>query len=143
LIFHGVFEKYPTLTVMIKEFGLSWLPNLIWKLDENYDVLRMDSPWVKRWPSEYVHDHIKLSTQPIEASARNASAWVDLVATVDGIDDILCFSSDYPHYSFDDPHHIGRLLPTAWVRKIFYENACRTYGWQFPAGVEEQPAQIT
>jgi predicted TIM-barrel fold metal-dependent hydrolase len=93
----------------------------------------MESPWVKRWPSEYIHDHIKLSTQPVEAGPRAAKGWVDLMATVDGIEDILCFSSDYPHYSFDDPLHIAQILPEGWINKIFFENACETYGWDFPA----------
>jgi predicted TIM-barrel fold metal-dependent hydrolase len=54
------------------------------------------------------------------------------MATVDGVEDLLCFSSDYPHFSFDDPVYIARVLPERWHRKIFCENACQLYGWGVP-----------
>ena len=97
LIVHGVFEKYPDLRVVIKEHGISWLPHLMWKLDDNYDLLRFESPWVKRWPSEYIRDHIKVSTQPIEESPDDKDGLARLLGSVDGMDDMLCFSTDYPH----------------------------------------------
>jgi len=128
-IFHGVFEKFPSLKVVIKEFGVSWLPHFVWKLDESYDLLRLESPWVKRRPSEYIRDNVRFSTQPVEAGRIDAARWGELMATLEGAEDLLCFSSDYPHYTFDDPFQIAQILPDAWVAKVMSENACRTYGW--------------
>jgi predicted TIM-barrel fold metal-dependent hydrolase len=130
-IVHGVFEKYPTLKVILKEYGSAWLPHAIARLDANYELLRLESPWVKKRPSEYIHDHILLSTQPIEESP-NRNGLIDLLSSVDGIEDILCFSTDYPHVSFDDPSYVARLLPDRWARKVFCDNACRAYGWTPP-----------
>jgi predicted TIM-barrel fold metal-dependent hydrolase len=131
LITNGVFEKYPGLSVQITEYGLAWLPGLLWRLDERYDLLRRESKWVKKFPSEYVMDHIRLSTQPMdEGPHRHALAQV--LETVDGIEELLCFSSDYPHLTTDDPTYTARLLPRAWLQKVFCENACKLWGWPLP-----------
>jgi predicted TIM-barrel fold metal-dependent hydrolase len=131
LIVQGVFEKYPSLHVVLKEFGTAWLPSLLWSLDKHYDLLKFESRWVKKLPSEYFREHIKLSTQPLEESP-DPKQLVDVLNGVDGIEDLLCFSSDYPHFTFDDPTYIARHLPEEWHAKVFCENACSVYGWEIP-----------
>jgi hypothetical protein len=130
LIVHGVFERYPNLKVLFNEYGVSWLPTILWRLDENYQLMRLESSWVRRWPSEYVADHVRFSTQPFEQSSDDRQAMARLLATVDGVEDLLCFSSDYPHISFDKPSAVMGLLPTAWHRKIFCDNARLLFGWR-------------
>jgi len=141
LITHGVFEKFPDLNFLFIEYGLSWLPTVVWNLERDYDLLRMESPWVTKRPTEYVHDHIRLSTQPLEAGRpEEAERLVQLLAGIDGIEDLLCFSTDYPHYSMDDYAFIARSLPTSWHSKVFYENACEFFGWTPPVQAEREPA---
>lgn len=132
LIVNGVFEKFPDLHFVIKEFGFTWVPSVMWKLDEHYDLLRLESPWIKRLPSEYIHDHIKFSTQPIEESADRPHAMADLLRAVDGMEDMLCFSSDYPHPTMDEANFAQRLLPAEWLPKVMCENACELFGWPVP-----------
>lgn len=132
-IVHGVFEKFPSLHLVVKEYGIAWLPSLIWRLDQYYDMLRLESPWVKKRPSEYIHEFVKLATQPIETSPDSASGLAEILQTVDGMEDILCYSSDYPHITFDDPDYVARQLPNGWERKVFCDNACSAYGWKPPA----------
>jgi predicted TIM-barrel fold metal-dependent hydrolase len=128
-IVNGVFEKFPRLQLLFNEYGVTWLPGLVWRLDENVALLRHESPWVKRLPSEYIHDHIRLSTQPLEESPDDKGAMVALLETVDGVDDMLCYSSDYPHLSFDDPTYVARMLPARWHPKVFHDNAATLFGW--------------
>lgn len=125
-IVHGVFEKYPGLLVQITEYGIAWLPSLMWRLDAQYDALRLESPWVKKWPSEYILSNVRFSTQPIDDSPHRHGL-AQLLETVDGIENIICFSTDYPHSSGDDHTYVARQLPAAWHRKVFFENACATF----------------
>jgi predicted TIM-barrel fold metal-dependent hydrolase len=129
-IVHGVFEKFPHLRLIVNEFGLSWLPSLIWNLDREYPLLRLESPWVRKAPSEYINEHVRLSTQPLEALSSDGRALIGLLETVDGIEDLLCFSSDYPHYTMDDFAFAARVLPKEWHRKVFFENARDAFGWR-------------
>lgn len=127
-IVHGVFEKFPGLKLLVMEYGIAWIPSLLWRMDQFYDAYKLESSWVKKWPSDYVRENIKFSTQPIETSSRR-HAVAELLQTVDGMEELLCFSSDYPHISFDDPTYVARLLPNQWQTKVFYDNACSIYRW--------------
>ncbi len=136
-ISNGVFERYPSLKVLVLEYGVAWIPYVMFRLDQYYDILRMESQWVKKLPSEYVLEHVKFGTQPLELSPSpkqlSPKQLVQLLQTVDGIEELLCFATDWPHSTADDPNFIGRLLPQAWHRKVFTDNACRFFGWPAPS----------
>lgn len=109
----------------MKEFGVAWIPSLLWRMDQFYESYKLESSWLRKWPSDYVHENIKFSTQPIETS-RPPTAVAEMLQTVDGMEDLLCFSSDYPHISFDDPTYVARLLPKTWRHKIFMTTHARS-----------------
>ncbi|MEK8129153.1 amidohydrolase family protein [Paenibacillus filicis] len=125
LVCEGVFVKFPQLKVVLVEGGIAWLPPLLWRLDKNYKALRSTVPWLKRLPSEYVRDHCFLTTQPIEEPA-NPQHLIDLFNMFDA-EDMILYSSDYPHWDFDAPDMILRKLKPEARRKIFYENAKKLY----------------
>ncbi len=127
-ITHGVFEKFPTLKLVMIEIGTTWIPWLLWNLDRNVDLLRRESPWVKRLPSEYFFDHIRLSSQPLEIPADKRQL-VDLLEAAGPVSDVLVFASDYPHWDTDDPAYVARRLPETWQPKVFYENCLATLRW--------------
>ncbi|MGG1516295.1 amidohydrolase family protein [Paenibacillus oryzisoli] len=121
----GVFEKYPNFKVVLCEGGVTWLPPLLWRLDKNYKALRSSVPWLKRLPSEYVRDHCFITTQPIEEpdNPKHLAAMFEMFDA----ENMLLFSSDYPHWDFDDPTKILRWLPEDKQRKIFSENARKLF----------------
>ncbi|MBN2983516.1 MULTISPECIES: amidohydrolase family protein [Cohnella] len=125
LILNGVFDKYPGTRVAMIEGGFSWVPSLMWRMDHNYKSLRVEVPWVKRLPSEYIKDHFRFATQPIEDP--NPQFMLRMVEMMES-DELLMFSTDYPHWDFDSPL---RSLPTTFSnelkRKIFYDNAKNFY----------------
>jgi predicted TIM-barrel fold metal-dependent hydrolase len=135
MIVHGVFEKWPGMRVLIKEVGTLWLAPLMWRLDRDYELLRRESPWVRRLPSDYIREHIKLGTQPIEDPPRRGALKRFYEATE--MADMLCFASDYAHTTFDDPTFVARRMPDGWARKVMCDNACQHYGWTSP---QKQPA---
>lgn len=127
LVFHGVFEKYPDLRVVVIEAGVAWLPSLLWRMDADWRALRSDVPWVKRAPSEAVREHLRFTTQPLdEPDGRHKLG--QALALVDGLEDMLMFATDYPHWDFDRPDLVSRRLPTSWREKVMGENARALYG---------------
>jgi uncharacterized protein len=119
---HGTFEKFPNLRVLLVETGVAWVPGYLWSLDTHYPALRAESDWVRRLPSEYFRDHVKMSTQPLELTPRREQL-IEVLEAFGGMEDLLCFASDYPHWDADDPFYITTRLPRRWLPKVFHDNA--------------------
>jgi predicted TIM-barrel fold metal-dependent hydrolase len=128
---HGVFEKWPTAHFVLIECGVAWLPPILWRLDADYRALRKETPWVKRLPSEYAREHIRLTTQPLEQPINRGAQWAGLEDI--GAQDMLMFSSDYPHWDFDDPRLVTMAIPEAWREQVTDGNARMLYGLPVPA----------
>jgi predicted TIM-barrel fold metal-dependent hydrolase len=122
-IAHGVFERWPNMRFVLIECGVAWLPAILWRLDADYKALRKETPWLKRLPSEYARDHIRLTTQPLEQPREIRHLWSALEA-IDG-EHTLLFASDYPHWDFDDPALLS--LPPEWKERVFSTNARELY----------------
>ena len=122
-IAHGVFERWPGAKLVLIECGIAWVPPLLWRLDEDYRALRKETPWLKRLPSDYAREHVRLSTQPLETPRHPGSLWPALEDI--GGRDMLMYASDYPHWDFDDPNHLR--LPGDWRDAVLDENARRLY----------------
>jgi uncharacterized protein len=126
LVCHGVFERFPQLKVVMTEGGLGWIPDVVWRLDKNVKGLRDEVPWVKRLPSEYVADHVRFTTQPLPEPKRRHHLHV--LCEIAQAERTLMFSSDYPHWDFDDPRHALTALPEEIRRRVSVDNAVETYG---------------
>jgi len=137
MVCEGVFEKFPNLKIVAIEGGVSWLPHLMWRMDKNYKALRDTVPWLKMLPSEYIRQHVLLTTQPIE-EPENPRHLVQMFEIMGG-DDFIMYSSDYPHWDFDDPNLVFAAFPREMRTKILGKNAAELYG--LTATVEEQQAK--
>src|SRR5581483_193046 len=80
--------------------GVGWIASAMWRMDQHFVRFRSEVPHLKRKPSEYVREHFWFTTQPIDEpdEARHLRQLIEWV----GVDRLL-FSSDYPHWDFDDP----------------------------------------
>lgn len=125
LILGGVFERFPSLQVVLVEGGVAWAGPLQWSMDEVYRTWHRDLPALQKLPSAYFREHFWLTTQPIEEPADTG----DLVTAIEqaGIADRLLFASDYPHWDFDSPEHALKGLPKALREAVFHENAAKIY----------------
>jgi predicted TIM-barrel fold metal-dependent hydrolase len=123
---HGVFERFPGLRVVIAEGGVAWLADVMWRLDKNWEALRDEVPWVKRLPSEYIVEHVRFTTQPFlePRKPEHLRAMLDIVCA----ERTLLFSSDYPHWDFDDPMGALARVPEAIRERIRGANARELYG---------------
>jgi predicted TIM-barrel fold metal-dependent hydrolase len=128
MVVEGVFECFPRLRIVLIEGGFVWVPSLCWRLDKHWKTLRGEVPHLKRAPSEYIREHFWYTTQPIE-EPENPQHLVDAMDWI-GWDRIL-FSTDYPHWDFDDPRFAFKFRPTEQQKQmLFRDNAKRLYGLQ-------------
>lgn len=126
LIFEGTFERYPLLRVAFVEWGFSWLPSVLWRMDKAWKGLRVEVPWVKRRPSEYVIDHVRFTTEPIdEPDDPEAFAQVCKMARAERT---LLFSTDYPHWDNDSVSYVLGKLPVALRGRVAHDNARELFG---------------
>jgi predicted TIM-barrel fold metal-dependent hydrolase len=117
MIATGVFDRHPSLKVIVSEGGATWGPFLADRLDEAYrqhgSVVR---PTLARLPSEYLYKNVYASFQHDRSAvaANWAMGWRN-----------VCWGSDYPHLEgtfghtqktlhelFDDVDHETRLRIT-------------------------------
>jgi predicted TIM-barrel fold metal-dependent hydrolase len=125
LLTEGVFEKFKNLRVVLTEGGVAWCAPLMWRLDAEYKALRDEVPWLTRRPSEYLRDHVRFSSQPLEVPD-NPKGLLQIIEMMDA-EHILMFASDYPHWDFDSPTHAFPALPDDLWRRIFRQNALELY----------------
>jgi uncharacterized protein len=110
---------------VLLESGFTWLPTHLWHLSKFWRGLRMEVPWVDRPPFEIVRDQVRLTLQPVDAPPRREV--LERLLEHMGSDELLLFSTDYPHWQFDGEDALPDGLPDALVRKILIDNPRETY----------------
>ena len=125
LISEGVFGKFPDLKIVLIESGFTWLPACMWRLDKYWHALRMEIPWVTRSPIEIIRDQVRLTLQPVDAppTPQQFERFLNHM----GSDELLLFSTDYPHWQFDGDEALPKGMPPALARKIQFDNPHKTY----------------
>ena len=93
------------------ESGVTWLPAYLWRLTKFWKGLRSEIPWVSDPPGS----HRARPGAPDAAAVRRAAATPAAVMRLMehiGSDEMLLFSTDYPHWQFDGlGGHAGRAGP--------------------------------
>ena len=126
IVSEGVLDLFPSQRIALLESGFTWLPAFLWRFDKEWRNLRQLVPWVKRAPSAYIREHVRLTVQPLDAPPTSR----ELLETIEqiGADDILLYGSDYPHQHTADPlTTFMPQWPPALAKKIRSENARTLY----------------
>ena len=101
LVYAGVFERHPNLTVMVAELGVGWLPFFVNDIDDR--ISPTAQLFLGNWkyplkPSEYLKRNVRAT--PL---AGGNDSPLDRIMS-DLPEDMLLFSSDFPHFEgFADP----------------------------------------
>jgi predicted TIM-barrel fold metal-dependent hydrolase len=125
LICEGVLTKHPGLKVVLIESGVTWVPAFLWRMSKFWRGLRTEIPWLDGSPLEIFRDHFRLTVQPFDAPESP-----DIVRRIIdhlGSDELLLFSSDYPHWQFDGDNFLPAGIPDDLARKIMVDNPHATY----------------
>ncbi|MDX6740174.1 amidohydrolase family protein [Actinocorallia sp. A-T 12471] len=120
LVFDGVFERFPTLQIVFIEHAFTWILPLMWRMDAIHEA-RGNELGLSKKPSQYVKDNIWFTTQPLDypedkLELTNALEWMEA-------DKIMLFSSDYPHWTFDEPRWLAKHLPERMRDAVMFQNA--------------------
>ena len=130
MVFEGVFDRLPSLRMVLIESGFAWLPALCWRLDRVWARMRDELHRCKRRPSETIHEQVFLTTQPME-EPRRPRQLLDCIEWIGW--DRLLFATDYPHWDFDRPDRVLPPSVDAGKRRAFFrDNALKVYGRQMP-----------
>jgi predicted TIM-barrel fold metal-dependent hydrolase len=129
LIASGVFDRFPDLQICLQEGGIAWAPPVLWRLDRAWASMREEEPQLIERPSEVFRRHFAFTTQPMDETER--PEFLPQMLEQLGMNERIMFSSDYPHWDFDDPR---RVLPASVVdaefrRAVMFENAERYWPW--------------
>ena len=126
LICEGVFEKFPRLHFLFVEHDFFYVPGLMWHMDSDWKSLRDYTPWVKRLPSEYLRKHIRFGSQPLPTTPTPT----DLKTLLEWVhaDEVLVFTSDYPHWDWDEPSAFLAGYDEAFRQQVMVGTAKQLYG---------------
>jgi predicted TIM-barrel fold metal-dependent hydrolase len=129
MIFSGVFERHPRLTLAIVEFELSWAPYLLTTMDYTYRERHEEA--IYRFkdglrPSDFFHRNVVLSFQEDAIGIR--------LRDVIGVDNMM-WGSDYPHSESTFPRSRKILadilagVPQEEQARIVGGTTARVYGF--------------
>ncbi len=109
VIYSGLFERFPSLTVLLAEVGTGWLPFMYREIDDRVSPvaeLFLGKSDLKLLPSEYLARNVKAT--PLAGG--NDTPLKRIMEDIP--EDMLVFSSDFPHFEgFTDPAgHCTSLL---------------------------------
>lgn len=125
LLAEGVFQKFPALRVVLIESGVTWLPASLWRINKTWRGVRAEVPWLDRMPSDIVRERVRLTAQPFDAPPGDAALATILEEL--GSDDMLLFSSDYPHHHYEGTEAVPPGLPGGLVQRMLRDNPLATY----------------
>ncbi len=125
LITEGVFTKFPSLKAVLIESGVTWSTPFLWRLTKFWRGMRSEVPWIDRPPWEIFRDHVRMTITPFDApdSADVVAKLTDQLHS----DEVLLYSSDYPHWQFDGDEVLPAGLPDSLRGKIMVDNPLATY----------------
>jgi len=129
LIFSGVFERYPSLTVAIVEFELAWAPHVLSTMDYTYRERHGEAIYRFKdgtLPSDFFHRNVVLGFQEDAVGIR--------LRDIIGVDNMM-WGSDYPHSESTFPQSrkiLAEILtgvPDDERAKIVGGNTARVYNF--------------
>jgi len=110
MVFGGVFERHPTLTVLFAEHGIDWILSATARMDQlaapGVSPLLLDDHKLPLSPGEYVSRNVRVTPLPVGHESP--------IPVLEALPSVPVLSSDYPHFEgFGDPmgHYAKELAP--------------------------------
>ncbi len=124
LIAEGVLERLPELRFVFADGGFDVLMPLMWRMDLDWPISRIEVPWVSRRPSDYLRDHFRFCTAKLEGAPPEIRGdWFEMA----GGADLLMYASNYPHWSTMAAGEFFPQLPEDVRARVLGGNARALY----------------
>jgi uncharacterized protein len=127
MIFGGAFERFPSLKLVLSEYGITWALPMMWRMDRAWELGDRELAGLTVAPSETVRRNVRFTTQPLDEPPDQKQLWeiLDLMHA----EETVMFSSDYPHWDTDNPRLIMRgRLPEHLRKPIAQDTALACFG---------------
>lgn len=126
MIWNGVFERFPNLTIASLEAGATWVPFFMDRIDEEFEKRgSLEAPLVPHDPSRYfregrIYVHFEAGEGLIPETLQYAG------------EDWFVYASDFPHWDHEYPRSLRKMrdhprLSDATKQKILRDNAKRLF----------------
>lgn len=115
MIAQGVFDRHPSLKLILNGFGCAWLPSVVWGFDGAGDVESYGHQPLSRGARDYVTENVRLGTTGIEVPAQ-PGALAELLGLVDGSGLLLGASGT-------ELDRVLAALPDDWRPNVLGRNA--------------------
>jgi hypothetical protein len=129
MLTHGVPERFPDLEFVVQEAGLGWYPYFMRRIDHEYMGAQWDAPMLEKLPSEYLRDQFYLTSQPVEGA--DEPRYLNQIIRLFEGENNLMFSSDYPHFDFDNTDALLKVLRSEFdsdeIANIYGQTAERVF----------------
>ncbi len=135
----GVPVRFPRLTMVFIEAGLSWVAHALMRFDWAWRQHNDGLTLLTEPPSAYLR-RMYFATQPIE-EPESLADMADIIRIIG--EETVLFASDYPHHDFDHPKKVYDIpVPIEVKRKIMGENALRALGIPMPDARQRAPRPL-
>jgi predicted TIM-barrel fold metal-dependent hydrolase len=129
MIVGGLFERLPSLRVLLIGGGFGWVPSWLWRLDAwMKQYRRTQAPWLTRLPSDYFAEHVRVTTDALDASG--AEEWS--LSGFRELDRNVIYASCYPSAEAEEPDAVAARLDGSWVEAVLRNTALDFYRWPHP-----------
>ena len=132
MVYNGVFERNPKLTLLLAELGVGWLPFLMRDIDNKIEP--SSQLFLGRWehplkPSEYMARNVR-------GTPLGWAKDTPLPAILDDLpEDMIVFSSDFPHFE-------GYVDPMGHYREVLKDVAPKRLERFYGASMQEAWARM-
>jgi uncharacterized protein len=134
LIMEGAFEHFERLVFVFADGGMDILTSLMWRLNDLWLALRDQTPWIERYPHEYLVDHVRFCTSLIEGpvDAGMTAEWFEQM----GKENLQMFASSYPSWTWATTEDLPSGMTDDQRAKVLWKTADELYDLGLSSPVE-------
>ena len=126
MIVGGLFERLPSLRVLLIGGGFGWVPSWLWRLNAWLkQYRRTQAPWLTRLPSDYFAEHVRVTTDALDASAGEELS----LSGFQDLDHSVIYASCYPSAEAEEPDAVAARLDKSWIEPVLRTTALDFYRW--------------